>query len=79
MADSLVAFLAREAPGLTWHWYVSYEADLGAFVAPGYRAAFVALLQQHVEDLRARRETQAVFWSPSFWRPAWARGCSPIR
>jgi hypothetical protein len=67
VADSVAAYMAREAPGLAWHWYVSYEANLNYFTDATYRASYVALLDQHVRDLRARHDTTAIFWSPTFW------------
>jgi hypothetical protein len=67
VADAVVAYMAREAEGVSWHWYVSYEANLNFFTTASYRSNYVALLHQHVADLNARRGGTAVFWSPTFW------------
>ena len=67
VADAVRAYMAREAPDLAWHWYVSYEANLNYFTDATYRASYVALLDQHVRDLGARHPTTAILWSPTFW------------
>jgi hypothetical protein len=67
VADRVRDHMASAAPTMTWHWYVSYEANLNYFTDASYRSAYVALLDQHVRDLAERRAPATVAWSPTFW------------
>lgn len=75
--------LLTRYPSLYFNWYISYEANLNAFVGADVRVntsvgspisgytvkeAYKAYLYQLSNDLYAKRP-RAVLWSPTFWTP----------
>ncbi len=61
-------FIARYPTIGAYHWYLSYEANLNAFVVdPAIRQGYARLFLQMVNMFHGVKPNRSTLWSPAFW------------
>ena len=69
VASAYEARFVQLTPAATYHWYISYEANLNYLASdPALKNAYAAYLLELSNQLNAIR-SGAVLWSPAFWTP----------
>jgi len=64
-------------PTLKYNWYITYEANLGAFWNDAVKNNYTAYINQLAASLSTVKSGKTFMWSPAFWTnyaamPAWA-------